>query len=227
MSSLSNYAGAGTTLSSTFYMRNFYSKNTNARTSSTRANMDNNELSFADSVALRRAIRELGSFSYEEEEDTNIRNSVLAFIDTYNNTLSSVSDSTDHSLERYSKQLKSIAKEYSDSLDKIGITVNDDGSLTSRESLFKSASLSKFESLFSRDSDFMQRTSAVSKRIMRRSEAIDLTEKRKKLDSLSTKSSADSTSTDTGTAVAQLVAESLDLDTASITGIGGTVDVSL
>lgn len=225
MSSSTTYVGAGTTLSSTYYMRSFYSKNANARTSSTRSILSNNELSAADSLALRRAIRGLGSFTYDDVSDSNIRNGVLAYISTYNNALSSAADTGDHSLERYAKQMKTITKEYSDELDDIGITVNDDGTLTSRSSLFSSADLSKFKSLFSRDSKFMQRTSTITKQIQQRSESLSLSEKRKEIEEAASKKS-DSTNSSTST-VAELVSESLDLDTASLTGIGTSVDISL
>lgn len=220
------FIGLGTTLSTNFYIRSFYQKNINARSESTRSTMSNTELSFADGVALRRAVKKLGSFEYAEEHDTDIRNSVLACLKTYNNALSSTSASDDQSLQRYSKQLKKLSQEHADELDKIGITVNSDGSLTSRESLFKTASLKKFKSIFSRDSDFMQRSSALSRRISRRSEAVDLSEKRKKLNEAAVKN-ADGAQPGVSATAAGLPAEIPQLDASSITGVGGAVDISL
>lgn len=220
------FIGLGTTLSTNFYIRNFYQKNISARSESTRSTMSNTELSFADGVALRRAVKRLGSFEYSEDHDTDIRNSVLAYLKTYNNALSSTSASDDQSLQRYSKQLKKLSQEHADELDKIGITVNSDGSLTSRESLFKTASLKKFKSLFSRDSDFMQRSSALSRRISRRSEAVDLSEKRKKLNEAAAKNAA-GTQSDASATAAGLPAEIPQLDASSMTGVGGAVDISL
>lgn len=222
------YAGTGTSLSSSFYLRNFYNTNRDARTSSKRKGMDNNTLSFADGLALRRAIKQLGNSEYNDDNDTNIRGSVKAFIETFNNTLSSTSASSDHTLERNMKQLKSIASEYADKLDKIGITVNDDGTMTSRDSLFANASLDKFKELFSSDSDFMQRTSACAKRIERRSDALGLAAKNQELQKIAeNKTAGDATvSTDT-TAVAQIVSQSVDLDTLLNTGIGQNVNITL
>lgn len=227
------YAGAGASLSSTYYMRNFYSANRDAFNN--RSSLEQGELSMADGIALRRAVRRLGSFQYDDTDDTNIRNSVLAYIETYNNTLSSLSDATDDSLERYKSQLEALTKEYSDSLDDIGITVNSDGTLTSRESLFKSASISKFESLFSNDSKYMQRASSYAKRIRSRSEEVYAGEKRlaasraKKAASRSGTGSADAEDAAEGTGVAALAAEqSVDLDTILLNaGIGANVNVSL
>lgn len=229
--SLETYAGTGTSLSSSFYLRNFYSTNRDARTSSKRKEMDNNTLSLADGYALRRAIKQLGSSEYNEDNDTNIRCSVKAFIETYNNTLSSTSDSSDHTLQRNMKQLKSIASEYADDLDKLGITVNKDGTLTSRDTLFGAASLDKFEDLFSSDSDFMQRTSACAKRIERRSESLGLTAKNQELQKIAANKTRenviDSTDTTEPTEVAQIVSQSVDLDTLLNTGIGQNVNITL
>lgn len=225
-----SYIGTGTTLSSNYYVRNFYISNRDAGTSSKRKSIGNTALTLADGTALRRAIKNLGSSDYSDSHDSSIRNSVLAYIQTYNNTLSSASASSDRTLERSSKQLKSITKEYSAKLDKIGITVNEDGTLTSREALFTTADLSKFKSLFSSDSEFMQRTSAYAKRIERRSKSLKLTETNQKIKEISDSkaSNADTgTNTSASTAAAQLVAESLDLDTLLHTGVGRNVNIVL
>lgn len=223
-----SYMGTGTALSSNYYVRNFYISNRDAGTSSKRQNMDSTALSLADSTALRRAIKNLGSSDYSDAQDSSIRNSVLAYIQTYNNTLSSAASSSDHTLEHSSRQLKSIAKEYSAELDKIGITVNEDGSLASRESLFKTADISKFKALFSNDSEFMQRTSAYAKRIERRSESLKLIEGNQASNGIAD-SYAVNTDTDNGTSMtaAQLAAGSLDLDSLLNTGIGRNVNLVL
>lgn len=230
------FAGTGTTLSSSYYLRNFYNSNRSARTSSTRKNMDNTELTLADSHALRRAIRQLSDYDFSESDETDVRNSVLAFIETYNNTLSSTSNSDDYNLERNMKQLKSLTDSYSKELNKIGITVNDDGSLTSRESLFNSADISKFKKLFSKDSDYMQRTSSYAKRIERRSEALGLAAKNQELKEIAANKAADQTDDDSvaviatlssaSTPMAQIVAASTDMD-GTDTSIGQNVDVVL
>lgn len=220
------YTGAGTTLSSNYYMRNFYVSNRDAQSSSSRKSISNTSLTLADGIALRRAIKNLGASDYSETQDTSIRNSVLAYIKTYNNTLSSSSASSDYQLTKEAKHLKSVTSEYADELDKIGITVNEDGTLTSRDSLFETASLSKFKALFSSDSDYMQRISSYAKRIEHRSEALDLSEKNQKIQEIAAKKAA-STTADTATSAAQIVAASMDLDTLVNTGIGKNVNVVL
>ena len=100
---------------------------------------------------------------------------MTAFIQVYNNTLSSAAKSGDYSLERDAKNMKALTSQYADELDKLGITVKDDGSMEIRSSLFESASYSKFKNIFSMDSDYMQRTSSYAKRMERRSETLDNT----------------------------------------------------
>ena len=162
------YIGSGTTLSSKYYLRSFYRSNREAGTSSKRREFSGNQLALADGRALRQAVRRLTSSDFSDDQDANTRNSVLAYIQTYNNMLSSAGSSSDRTLERSAKQLKNITSEYSSELDKIGITVNDDGTLTSRTTLFESADLSKFKELFSADAAYMQRTSTYAKRFASR-----------------------------------------------------------
>lgn len=159
------YVGAGTTLGTSYYMRRFYASNADARTTTSRSNLSNSTLTGADAHALRRAVRSLGSFTYDDDNAANIRNNVSAFISTYNNILNSSGNSDDRTIKNTQKSLKNITAEYADQLDKIGITVKDNGTLESRSSLFGSADISKFESLFSSDSEYMQRVNSYARRL--------------------------------------------------------------
>lgn len=172
------YAGAGVSLSSSYYMRRFYTGNADARTSASRKQYSNTMLSNADARALRRAIKGLGSFSYNDDDSTNVRNSVSAFIETYNNMLSSSGSSDDRRMQQTCKSIKKLSAEYEKDLDKIGITVKSDGTLEKRTDLFANADISKFEKLFSKDASYMQRISAYAKRIEQRSNILDIEEKK-------------------------------------------------
>lgn len=231
MASKDVYLGTGTTLSSNYYLRSFYQSNQNARTASKRHEMSSTKLSLADSHALQKALKKLGSSKFDEDHDTNIRNSISAYIETYNNMLSSASGSSDRTLERSAKQLKNITNEYAKELDKLGITVNDDGTLTGRETLLSSADLSKFEKLFSGDSEYMQRTTAYAKRLVRRSEALDATATQKQLKELADRKEASSaTAADpsvSAAAAALAAADTADLNTLLNNGIGKNVNVVL
>lgn len=221
------YAGAGTSLSSNYYMRNYYISNRDARTASKRKSMDNHTLSLADGLALRRAVKRLGTSDFSDENEESIRNSAAAFIETYNNALSSTSVSSDSSLTRNMKQLKAITSEYSNELDKIGITVNSDGTMTKRDTLFTSASIDKFKDLFSSDSDFMQRTASCAKRIERRSEALGISDKNQLSKERSASNTVNSNTVSEPTTATQIFSQSVDLDTLLHTGIGQNVNLIL
>lgn len=217
-------SGIGTSLSSNYYLRNFYNSNRDARTSSKRSGMEHSTLSAADSKALRRAIKQLGNFEYTDEKEADIRSAAKAFVEIYNNAVSSASTSSDSSLEHSAKQLQSLAKEYASDLDKIGITVNADGTLKRRDTLFSSVGISKFEKLFSSDADFMQRTTSYAKRIERRSNALVSTEQHQKL--IENSNEKNNSATDE-TSIAQLFAEGTDLNTVLNIGIGSNVNIVL
>lgn len=171
-------AGTGVSLSASYYLRNFYTSNRNASTSSKRKEMTSGALSQADATALHRAAKKLRKFNYEDDttDSANIYGSVSAFIQTYNNTLSSGSKSDDASLNRYSKYLKSLSKEHSDELSKIGITVNSDGSLTANDNLLKSAKVSKVKTLFADDAEYINKVSRYSKKMSEKADSVVLSE---------------------------------------------------
>lgn len=229
MGSNTTFAGIGTSLSSNFYLRSFYTSNRTAGTASKRRQLTNSELTLADSMALRRAVKKLGTLEFSEENDADIRNAVKAYITTYNNAVTSTSHSGDRTLERAQKQLKSIAKEYASDLDKMGITVNDDGTLTRRDSLFSNASLSKFEKLFSKDSDFMQRTAACARKIERQSDNLILTEQTHKTQRTQKGAVANDAGVTPAAAAAQPLSDGNgpDLDLLLNTGVGKNINLSL
>ena len=114
----------------------------------------------------------------------------------------------------------------------MGITVNDDGTLTRRDSLFSTASLSKFEKLFSKDSDFMQRTAACARKIERQSDNLILTEQTHKAQRA--QGGAVSAANDAGiTPAAAAAAQPMpagngpDLDLLLNTGVGKNINLSL
>lgn len=221
-----SYAGAGVSLSSTYYLRNFYRSNRNVISAAQRSSYSKSELSYEDAAALRHAVNKLGSFSYSDDDSENIRNNVKAFVDTYNNLLSS-SDSTDNEIKHAASQLKSLSKQYSDELDKVGITVNSDGSLTRRDSLIETASLSKFKTLFSSDSDYMKKVSSYAKRLQNRSNELVTDDLVSAARSKKTSANSQSASSDEQTAAAAIVDEALGLEMMQNAGIGNYVNLAL
>jgi ElaB/YqjD/DUF883 family membrane-anchored ribosome-binding protein len=158
---------SGVTLTSDFYLNNFYQANRSARKTSGRKDLSANELSYEDARALKRAVSRLGSIEFTDDENIdNIYNTITAFADTYNNTLSSTAKSSDSDLSKYSKQLKSLASKYSDELESVGITVEKDGSLTVNENLLKAKDVDDLKKVFTADdSRFIKTTSTIAKKL--------------------------------------------------------------
>lgn len=221
---MSAIAGTGVSLTISFYKRNFYSDNRNAATSAKRTSYSSTELANADASAIRRAVKKLRSFTFDEDNKTNIRNSVSAYVDTINNLMISGKKTGDKQAERYLNSLSSLNSKYSDELDDIGITVNPDGTLTTRSTMFSSASISRFESLFSKDSDYMQKVDSYAKRLQKRTTLLRDTEIRQK--NLKENASGSTSTTSATTEAAALVASALQLEQ-SKNGIGTSINLYL
>lgn len=221
---MSAIAGTGVSLTISFYKRNFYSDNRNAATSAKRTSYSSTELANADASAIRRAVKKLRSFTFDEDNKTNIRNSVSAYVDTINNLMTSGKKTGDKQAERYLNSLSLLNSKYSDELDDIGITVNPDGTLTTRSTMFSSASISRFESLFSKDSDYMQKVDSYAKRLQKRTTLLRDTEIRQK--NLKENASGSTSTTSATTEAAALVASALQLEQ-SKNGIGTSINLYL
>lgn len=155
---------SATSLTSTYYMRNFYANNSGVIKSSARSDYSKTELSYEDSLALHRAIKKLENYKYtDEENEDNINHTIAAFVNTYNYAVDSSDSSSSSTMERYSKQLKKLASKYSDELDDIGITVNKDGTLDANTNLIKASELDDLKSLFGKDSKFASSLKNISK----------------------------------------------------------------
>lgn len=154
---------SGAELSKDYFLRNFYQNNRSAVKSSKRKELTKNELSYEDSTALRRAVKQLDKYSYSDSENkNNIYNSITAFIDTYNNSVDSNSST---SASKYAKQLKKLISDHSDELSDIGIKVGSDGKMTYSENLLKNADMDKLKEVFGKESGLTRSLSGVAKRM--------------------------------------------------------------
>lgn len=140
------------TFSSSFYLRNFYSTDRSAAsTTSYRNNATNHTLLLADSKAVEKAAKKLSSLDYSTSSSTNagdIYNTVSAFIKSYNNLMSSSGASDTTYITNKKTELKKLMKEHSDDFSAIGITVASDGKLKLDDDTFSSASLNKIKQIF-------------------------------------------------------------------------------
>lgn len=160
-----NTESSGTSLNSTYYLQNFYKSNRNLSKATVRPDYNQTELSYEDSRALKRAASKLSSFDYiEEENGDNIVSSIEAFVETYNNTLES-SESKDSDTYRQNRQLKALSNKYSEDLEDLGITIEEDGKLTVSENILKGSSFDEVKKVFSEESEYIQSIRRIAKRM--------------------------------------------------------------
>lgn len=164
---MSTIATTGVSLSSDYYLSIYYKDNRSARKSSGRSDLTSTELSYEDSRALKRAVKQLSSYDFSDEENIeNIRNAISAFATTYNNALSSSGSDSSSEVSRYAKQLKKLASKYGDELEDIGITIEKDGSMTVSTNLLSAASVDKLKEVFSKDNtDLLKTTQQIAKHL--------------------------------------------------------------
>lgn len=162
---------SGVSLSTNYFLNNFYENNRSVSKSSGRSDYTKLELSYEDSRALTRAAKRLLKNDYgsdTDEKDTAIsdttRSALTAFVDTYNNTVDSSKTSTDHNTKYQLKKMKAYLHKYSDELEHIGISMESDGKLKINEDLLKTAKNSKVRKIFSSDQEFSKKFLNLSKK---------------------------------------------------------------
>lgn len=162
---------SGVSLSTNYFLNNFYENNRSVSKSSGRSDYTKLELSYEDSRALTRAAKRLLKNDYgsdTDEKDTAIsdttRSALTAFVDTYNNTVDSSKTSTDHDTKYQLKKMKAYLHKYSDELEHIGISIESDGKLKINEDLLKTAKNSKVRKIFSSDQEFSKKFLNLSKK---------------------------------------------------------------
>ena len=163
---------SGLTLSTDYFMRNFYSNNRGVIKQSDRKDYSKIELSYEDSRALSRAAKQLRRNKYEVESKTDdsdlddtTRSSIEAFIKTYNNIMDSSKTSDNHDSKHYMRQLKTLSSKYAAEFEDLGITLESDGKLSVNDDLLKAADTSKAKKLFSEDCEFTKKVMVIARRL--------------------------------------------------------------
>ncbi len=158
-------------LSVSGYMNQFYKGNLFAAAKNGRTGQSPNSLAAADMKAVRKAVRQLGEYDYEEGDGEELVNKVQAFVSTYNNYMDSAKGIEDEDAQRYLKQLKKMTKEFAGELDDIGITVQSTGKLAVDKKTLQSTGRYQVSRLFGSDAQFsvqlekqMNRTDRLFKR---------------------------------------------------------------
>ena len=111
------------------YVKQFYKGNTFGATATGRSGSDARKLVPADIKAIRRAVKNLGSYDYDDCEGSELMNKVQAFVNTYNNYMDSGKEMDNDQIDRYMSKLKKLTREHESELSEIGITRMSSGKL--------------------------------------------------------------------------------------------------
>ena len=136
---------SGISLSTNYFLRNFYTNNQKAAKTSGRSGYSNVELSYEDSRALNRAAKRLSKSDFGSD--------------------TSGKSSSDYETKRYVKQLNTLSKKHADELEDLGITINSDGTLDLNKDLLKTANNSKARKLLSSDQEYPQKLVKLSRKM--------------------------------------------------------------
>lgn len=156
---------ASFSVANTLALRNFYNSNRTLAVKSNRSDASTNKLNYADSLALRRAVRQLDAYDFDNAKESDLEEQVRAWIDTYNYTMESCKSSTNTSVTSAYQGLKNLTKEYADELENVGIKVDSSGYLKMSSSATKNISGPRFKSLLGKDSEFMKKMGSYARRI--------------------------------------------------------------
>lgn len=151
-------------------LRLFYNSYSSVSHGTARNSSPTGTLSMADASALRIAIRKLQDYDFEGSTDAMTQEKLKAFTDTMNNAITSATTygKNDTSVKNAVNKLKNINSEYASELQKIGITVNKDGTMSLYENAAKNYSAKKFDNFFTEDSKYLKDVYEVAKRITRK-----------------------------------------------------------
>lgn len=140
------------------YLRQFYKGNTFGATVSGRSGQSSRDLFSADTKAIRRAVKELNDYDYDDGEGGEIMNKVQAFVSTYNNYIDSAKEMDDSNVNRYLSKMKKLTKEHADELADIGITIQSSGKLKVDKKKLQDTGRYQVSLLFSEDAEYAQMT---------------------------------------------------------------------
>ncbi len=115
------------------------------------------EGAWKDLAALRKdtLYKQKADGTYDTEE---IRKNVQKFIDGYNNAIESAQNSGNTNVLRSASKLIAQTKNYAHDLEKLGITIQNDNTITMDETVFESADMKDVKNIFAGDFSFGSRT---------------------------------------------------------------------
>lgn len=167
------------TVKTTTYLRNLYTENRTFAYKDKRTEASATSLQKADESALRKGIRSLSDWDYDDDQKNSeavtkgrFYSTLKAFTGAYNYTINSgTSASAASSVKRATQNIKSLTDSYADKLSSYGISVSDEGYMTLSDSAVDNIDIKNFKKVFGEDSDYMKELSELSKKASRRIDA--------------------------------------------------------
>lgn len=154
-------------ISASSVLRRAYAGNVNFKDENYRKNSSNHEVMSADRKAMVRALDRLGELDFEstDEDDTkSIYNTITSYLDIYNNAVSTAMDSDSSDIRRTGKDMKAFMKEYSSSLEAIGIQIKSDGTVKIDKSELQKATTRQVSKVFG-NSDYISGMNKLMKKL--------------------------------------------------------------
>lgn len=165
------------TVTSNMYLRNLYGANKDYISGSIRSQAPNAKVVSADSQALSKGVKTINAFEFgtrskdDDLDDALLSNNLKAFIDAYNNTIDSASDSPLKDIKRLVSKLKDLGDDYKEELGKLGISFDDNGYMSIESAAVANLDNSKFEKMFGKDSDFTKTVRTLARKLYRHIDA--------------------------------------------------------
>ena len=154
-------------ISASGLMRRAYSGNTYFKEESYRKSSSNHDVVSADRKAMLRALERLEKLDFEstDEDDTkSIYNTVTSYLNIYNNTVGSALDSDSSDIRRTGKEMKTLMKKYSSSLETIGVQIKNDGTVKIDKNELQKATTRQVSKVFG-DTDYVSGMKKLMKKL--------------------------------------------------------------
>ena len=157
-----------------YYLRSLYSSDRTLTNKTTRAETKAASLQKADQDALRKGIRALADWDYEDEDENSKKavkakfyKNLKAFADSYNYTLESGDKASpdDSSIKHSVGNIRSLSKKYSEELSSLGIKTDSKGYMKISDSALDNIDVESYEEMFGKDSKYMKALSEYSKHV--------------------------------------------------------------
>ena len=157
----------GMTIRASGIMSRAYAGNVYFKDENYRKNSFNHDVVSADRKAMARVLERLKTLDFEgkEEDDTkSVYETVTAYLDIYNHTVSSTDASDSSDIRRISKNMKELMRKHDSSLEAIGIERKSDGTVKIDKGELKKATARQMSRVFG-NSDYLSEMNRLTRKL--------------------------------------------------------------